>query len=426
MKPELAIQAEKLRKEYQKGTLPGFVRQMRDSLRGKQPARREMTVALDDLDFAVEKGASLGIIGKNGSGKSTLLKILSGVTSPTSGRITLRGRRLAILEIGTGFHPDLTGRENVYLNGALNGLSRPEVDAIFEDIVEFSEIRAYIDSPVKTYSSGMYLRLAFSIIVHLDADILLLDEVVSVGDAAFQVKCMEKVRELSQQDRTVVIASHSTNELLSICSQVMYLEAGRVKMMGPPLRVIGEYMRAASQEVLEGTATRDLHLDSPENYYAFTQEDRARHEVIRLIDIEIREAGRELTDSLRMDQRLEMTVRLEVMREHQDFELAFQLNDQFYNQIAAFTPSLMKGKAAIRMNAPGKYTLRCIVPPKLLKNGHYAASVGIKQGNDFLFGWQNIITFHIGAAELRGDEQWYARAPVLIGPVFSWEVEMSE
>ena len=222
MKENVAIQAELLRKEYRKGNLQGFGNQIGNLLKGKKNPKRETTVALNDLSFEVEKGSSLGIIGKNGSGKSTLLKILSGVTSPSSGKITMRGRRLSILEIGTGFHPDLTGRENVYLNGALNGLPRQEVDVIFDDIVDFSEIGDFIDSPVKNYSSGMYLRLAFGIIAHLDADILLLDEVIAVGDAAFQIKCMEKVREMCRQDRTVIIASHSTNELLSICNQVMY------------------------------------------------------------------------------------------------------------------------------------------------------------------------------------------------------------
>jgi lipopolysaccharide transport system ATP-binding protein len=380
-------------------------------------------VALDDLSFEVEAGTTLAVIGRNGSGKSTLLKIMSGVTSPTSGRVRLRGKRLSILEIGTGFHPDLTGRENVYLNGAINGLRRPEIEAIFDQIVDFSEISSFIDTPVKNYSSGMYLRLAFSIMAHLRADILLLDEVISVGDASFQIKCMEKVREITRQGCSVVMASHNVNELLSISKQVMYLEEGRIKMLGPPMEVVGEYMRMASLEATIALATRRKDQNAPPNLYLFTDEDRSRNDTVKMRKIYVQARGRGLPDPIRMGDEMIMTVELEIAGENHDLELTFQLDDRFYNRIAAFTPNLLRKEGPmVEMREPGIYTLQCVFPKNLLKNSQYTLGVGIKQGNHFLFGWQNIIAFSIESPELRADEEWYSRSPSFLGPVFAWKV----
>jgi ABC-type polysaccharide/polyol phosphate transport system ATPase subunit len=424
MEAHLVIHAENLHKEYRKGTLAPFLKQVSNFFQGKGQNTKESTLALDNVSFGVIKGATLGIIGKNGSGKSTLLKVLSGVTSPSSGRVRLRGKRLSILEIGTGFHPDFTGRENVYLNGAINGLSRPEIDAIFDQIVEFSEIPDFIDTPVKNYSSGMYLRLAFSIIVHLEADILLLDEVIAVGDASFQIKCMEKVRELSQQGRTVVIASHSTNELLSICDEVMYLEGGKIKMLGAPLQVVGEYMRSASSEAIMGLATRIQSIDGPANQYLFTEMDRDHKFCIKMHEISIQAQNKSLTDPIIMGDALVLTVKLEVVGENPDLELVFQLNDRFYNQISAFSPNLLrKNRPEIKISNPGRYTLQCQFPENLLKNAQYTLGVGIKKGNKFLYGWQNIIAFHIDAPDFAEDEQWFSRAPIILGPVYKWSLE---
>lgn len=427
MDSHLAIQAESLRKEYRKGTLAPFLRQVGNLVQGKKQKATETTTALDNVSFELERGTTMGIIGKNGSGKSTLLKVLSGVTSPSSGRVRLRGKRLSILEIGTGFHPDFTGRENVYLNGAINGLRRAEIDAIFDQIVAFSEIPDFIDTPVKNYSSGMYLRLAFSIIVHLEADILLLDEVIAVGDASFQIKCMEKVRELSQQGRTVVIASHSTNELLSICDRVMYLESGKIKMLGAPLQVVGEYMREASNEALLGLSSRSESIDGPPNRYLFSEEDRSRSNCLKLHEIAIQSKNKELADPMVMGDALQLMVRVDIIEENPDLDLVFQLNDRFYNQISAFSPNLLRSKATegqhIDLQTVGSYTLKCAFPANLLKNGQYTLGIGIKKGNEFLYGWQNIISFHLQSPELGDDEQWYSRAPVIIGPVYQWKLE---
>ena len=183
--------------------------------------------ALKDVTFDVREGEVLGIIGKNGAGKSTLLKILSRITEPTEGRIVMRGRVASLLEVGTGFHPDLTGRENIYLNGAILGMRTREIDARFDDIVEFSEVERFIDTPVKRYSSGMYVRLAFAVAAHLDPEILVVDEVLAVGDAEFQKKCLGKMQDVAASGRTVLFVSHNMNTVRSFCTQCVFIEAGR-------------------------------------------------------------------------------------------------------------------------------------------------------------------------------------------------------
>lgn len=190
--------------------------------------------ALRDVSFELKRGESLGIIGPNGAGKSTLLKILSGVTYPTSGKVTINGRVLSVLDIGTGFHPDLTGRENVFLNGEILGMSRKEIEEKYDEIVEFSGIHEFIDRPVKQYSSGMYLRLAFSIVVSLDADLLLFDEVLAVGDAEFRNKCQRKFRSLFTSQKSLILVSHNMSDIVSYCRLSLKLNNGAVSFLGPP------------------------------------------------------------------------------------------------------------------------------------------------------------------------------------------------
>jgi lipopolysaccharide transport system ATP-binding protein len=199
--------------------------------------------ALRDVSFEVPQGEVLGLIGRNGAGKSTLLKILARITPPTEGRVVLRGELGSLLEVGTGFHPELTGRENVYLNGTILGMRRREIAAKFDEIVEFSEIGAFLDTPVKRYSSGMYVRLAFSVAAHLLPDILLLDEVLAVGDAAFQRKCLAKMETLAQSEgHTIVFVSHSSQAVRDVAKRIVLLEHGRVAMDGPADNVVSDYL----------------------------------------------------------------------------------------------------------------------------------------------------------------------------------------
>jgi lipopolysaccharide transport system ATP-binding protein len=199
--------------------------------------------ALEDVTFEVQEGEVFGIIGRNGAGKSTLLKILSRITSPTRGRAIMTGRVASLLEVGTGFHPDLTGRENVYLNGMLLGMPSREVDRVFDEICEFAGVGPYIDSPIKRYSSGMQLRLAFAVAAHLAADTMIVDEVLAVGDAEFQAKCTSAMRNAAGRGRTTLFVSHNLGAVESLCTKVMLLHRGRVVRIGPPAEVIGEYLR---------------------------------------------------------------------------------------------------------------------------------------------------------------------------------------
>lgn len=201
--------------------------------------------ALRDVTFAVERSEALGIIGHNGAGKSTILKLLSNITTPTSGEIAINGRLSALIEVGSGFHPELTGRENVYLSGSILGMRRREITDKLDQIVEFAGIKQFIDVPVKRYSSGMYVRLGFSIAAHLDPDVLLLDEVLAVGDAAFQAKCLQRITDLKHGGKTIVFVSHDLGAVERLCDRVLLIQRGEVAANGPPREVIAEYQRIA-------------------------------------------------------------------------------------------------------------------------------------------------------------------------------------
>ena len=202
--------------------------------------------ALRDVSFAVRRGEALGIIGSNGAGKSTVLKLLANITTPTRGEITIDGRLSALIEIGSGFHPELTGRENVYLNGSLLGMPRREIALKLDDIVEFAGVRQFIDMPLKRYSSGMYVRLGFAIAAHLDGDILLLDEVLAVGDAAFQSRCIQRIHELQRGGRTIVFVSHDLGAVERLCDRVLLLQRGQIVAEGKPADVVHAYQQAVS------------------------------------------------------------------------------------------------------------------------------------------------------------------------------------
>jgi lipopolysaccharide transport system ATP-binding protein len=215
------------------------------------PARSEKEEfwALRDIDLEIEQGERLAIIGRNGAGKSTLLKLLSRVTEPTRGRATLRGRIASLLEVGTGFHPELTGRENIYLNGAILGMGRHEIDRKFDEIVSFADVEKFLDTPVKRYSSGMYTRLAFSVAAHLETDILIIDEVLAVGDASFQRKCLGKMDDISQQGRTLLFVSHNMGAVETLCNRAVLLGGGKIVDAGDTHRIIEAYSKTWRQSI---------------------------------------------------------------------------------------------------------------------------------------------------------------------------------
>ncbi len=212
--------------------------------------------ALKDINFEVKRGEVVGIIGKNGAGKSTLLKVLSRITEPTTGQITLNGRIASLLEVGTGFHPELTGRENIFLNGSILGMTRTEIKSKFDEIVDFSGVEKFLDTPVKHYSSGMYVRLAFAVAAHLEPEILVIDEVLAVGDAEFQQKCLGKMRDVAGQGRTVLFVSHNMGAVKSLCTRAIYLQKGQIRTDGEVDEVMGEYMDASSKQHRESIKSR--------------------------------------------------------------------------------------------------------------------------------------------------------------------------
>jgi lipopolysaccharide transport system ATP-binding protein len=262
---DIAIRVESLSKQYHIGGAQKTYTTLRDKLtdaffapfrradkllRGQAAGAAELdeTIwALKDISFEIKRGEAVGIIGRNGAGKSTLLKVLSRITEPTEGHADIYGRVGSLLEVGTGFHQELTGRENIYLNGAILGMKRIEIERKFDEIVAFSEVKKFIDTPVKHYSSGMYLRLAFAVAAHLEPEILLVDEVLAVGDAAFQKKCLGKMGDVTQEGRTVLFVSHNMGAINQLCGRALWLDDGQLTLSGPSTDVAAAYLSSNTQ-----------------------------------------------------------------------------------------------------------------------------------------------------------------------------------
>ncbi len=243
---DISIAVSGISKEYRLGELSGSgsFREALTSLFTHRHRDIQTLKALEDVSFEVPKGQAVGLVGRNGAGKSTLLKVMSRITSPTSGEICVRGRLSSLLEVGTGFHQDLTGRENIYLNGSILGMTKAEVAAKFDEIVSFAEVERFLDTPIKRYSSGMRLRLGFAVAAHLDPDVLLVDEVLAVGDASFQKKCLGAMDDLRRGSRTILFVSHNMAAVETLCSRAIWIDQGRVRMDGAAAAVINEYLES--------------------------------------------------------------------------------------------------------------------------------------------------------------------------------------
>jgi lipopolysaccharide transport system ATP-binding protein len=284
--------------------------------------------ALDSIDFELTEGETLGIVGSNGSGKSTLLKILSRVTRPTRGRVELKGRVAPLLEVGTGFHPDLSGRDNAYLNGSLLGMNREEVRKVFDEIVDFSGVEQFIDQPVKHYSSGMYIRLAFAVAAHLRAEIMLVDEVLAVGDLAFQQKCLDKMESLSQSGRSVLLVTHQIENMLRLCDRALWIESGRMRTFGDAEEVAQDY--------------RQSMLDKAKTHSAGERKDRRGSGELRLEELTLLDENGQRSHKLATHQRfrLQLAFSGNVSEEERD-SLRIQLH--FYNQDERYSGSIDSG-----------------------------------------------------------------------------------
>ena len=318
--------------------------------------------ALNDVNFEVHEGEVLGIIGRNGAGKSTLLKILSRITAPTKGRVEIRGRVSSLLEIGTGFHPELTGRENIYLNGAILGMSRSEIRAKFDEIVEFSGVEKFLDTPVKRYSSGMSVRLAFAVAAHLEPEILIIDEVLAVGDAEFQKKCLGKMRDVAGEGRTVLFVSHTMPSVQQLCSSGMVLSQGAVEFRGPIDQTIAHYVSSfqrTSQQSLR--ARQDRNGDGRLKIVDATLHDQAG------IQVGVGICGKPL--------RLRLHYASGFRGAKRSVLVAFSLRNSFGVRVAYFENTQAGGEARLPLHGMGYF--ECYMPKVALRSATYTSTIHV-------------------------------------------------
>jgi ABC-type polysaccharide/polyol phosphate transport system ATPase subunit len=292
---EEAIRVERVAKLYRR-TLPGDrLRTLKSVLVGRSLTRglkpEEAISALEEVDFTVARGEAFGVIGGNGSGKSTLLKLVAGMLKPTAGRIAVTGRVAALIELGAGFHPEISGRENVYVNGAVLGLSRKQVERRYDEIVEFSGLRDFMEEPVKNFSSGMYVRLGFAVAIHTDPDILLVDEVLAVGDEAFAHRCLRSIEEFLASGRTLLLVSHSLDLVEGVCDRVLWLDSGRQRLVGEPRRVIDAYRQEVAER--EGEEHRAAKREREQAGEEVSEELRWGSREAEIVSLRLLAAGEE-------------------------------------------------------------------------------------------------------------------------------------
>ncbi|MEO8679087.1 MAG: ABC transporter ATP-binding protein [Vicinamibacterales bacterium] len=423
---DVAIRTEGLRKRYQLGARASAFRYgaLRDTLSDllaapfRRAAGREQSAngraphiwALDGVTLEVRKGEVLGVIGRNGSGKSTLLKILSRITRPTEGWADLYGRVGSLLEVGTGFHPELTGRENIFLNGAILGMRRAEILRKFDDIVDFSGVSKFIDTPVRHYSSGMYVRLAFAVAAHLEPEVLLVDEVLAVGDAAFQRQCLGKMQDVSQSGRTILFVSHNMPAVTRLCSRAVLLTDGRISEDGPADTVVSRYLSAEL-----GTAAVREWAD---------QASAPGNEAVRLKSVRVIDADGRPVDSIDVRRAVGVEIVFDVTAQKYQFVPGFTLaNDEgqpIFNAIDT-APAWREARP------PGQYTTIGWIPGNLLNEGRVVVSVAL---GTFVAGGRSIrqahaldvVSFQVvdpgEGGTARGDYPGHWPAPVR--PLLQW------
>jgi len=365
---------------------------------------REEFWALRDVSFSIEQGDRVGIVGHNGAGKSTMLKVLSKIIEPTTGSVRIKGRVASLLEVGTGFHPELTGRENIFLNGSLLGMSRSEIRNQFDAIVAFAGVEKFLDTPVKRYSSGMYVRLGFAISAHLDPEIMIVDEVLAVGDAEFQKKSLGKMRDNSASGRTIIFVSHNMTAVQALCNKTLYFEKGRLIEQGETNQVIASYLSKVSRTRLV------RQWDSPD--------DAPGNDLVRFRRIElIPEYQDELTH---IDVRTPMKIRFEFwnMMDRANLNLSMHLNSLTGECIFNVgTRSQPYGKGLIAGE--------CTVPGYFLNDGSYTVSVMVvKDTVTPLYVMEEGLTFDV--EDYREGIAWYGKWPGYVRPQFPFEMEMLE
>jgi lipopolysaccharide transport system ATP-binding protein len=362
------------------------------------------------VSFEVRRGEALGIIGRNGAGKSTLLKILSRVTEPTRGTVMVRGRVGSLLEVGTGFHPELTGRENIYMNGAILGMKRAEISAKFNEIVDFSEVSQFIDTPVKRYSSGMYLRLAFAVAAHLEPEILVVDEVLAVGDAEFQRKCLGKMSDVAQQGRTVLFVSHNMSAILRLTQEAIVLERGRLAKRGPTHEVVDFYLSSGQAQAGERTWQAEDIAPGSSPFIP--------------INLRIRDKRGKVADTVRSTEPFSL-------------EFAYSLEASVSGLRVGFYLSTMRGDYVLTSfdtdetalfeqygtRPTGNYLSRCEIPADTLNEGRYnvgvnASSFGVRR----YFQDESALAFTVDISGAPGT-QWPEPRQGTVRPRLKWKIE---
>lgn len=377
--------------------------------RGPRPSLEEFW-ALRDIDFDISEGARVGVIGRNGAGKSTLLKLISRVTEPSAGRIILGGRVASLLEVGTGFHPELSGRENIFLNGVILGMTRREVSRKFDEIVAFAEIEKFLDTPVKRFSSGMYTRLAFAVAAHLEPEILVVDEVLAVGDAQFQKKCLGKMEDVGKEGRTILFVSHNMNAIEQLCTSAILLEKGRVQCASSHVAsVVEQYLLDPSNQVVRWENQEDEFVS-----------DWLTPLKIYLTD----EQGQALRGSFRNDERVMVNLEVNVTRPTPELQLGYGLLDE-RGQLIFWSCQTDGPEKDWPKITKGRQTLQSRFPSRLLNEGRYRL--------EFLAALYNRawlcepghqapgINFRIEGG-LSDSPYWMIRRPGVLAPMISWQV----
>jgi homopolymeric O-antigen transport system ATP-binding protein len=370
--------------------------------------------ALKDVSFDIQNGETVGIIGANGAGKSTLLKVLSRITQPTSGKAVVNGRVSSLLEVGTGFHPDLTGRENVYLNGAILGMTRSEIDKKFDDIVDFSDVGKFIDTPVKRYSSGMGLRLAFSVAAHLEPEIMMVDEVLAVGDLRFQKKCLGKMGEVAQAGRTVLYVAHNMPAISRLCQRAVLMGQGRVVHDGPVHEVISTYLNSG----LGTAAVREWPI----------QQQAPGGEIVRLRAVRVLDEDGDVADTIdiRRPCRIEM--------EYDVLKPGYILLPHFYvaneEGVCAFGAQDLDPEWRGQRRPAGRYISTAWIPGNLLAEGMVFVDANMNTLEPFIFQYQSrgAVAFHV-IDSLEGDSargDWTGHMPGAVRPMLKWTTRYHE
>ena len=363
--------------------------------------------AVKDVSFEVEEGQVLGIIGKNGAGKSTLLKMLSRVTAPTTGIVKAKGRIASLLEVGTGFHPELTGRENIFLNGAILGMTKPEIRAKFDEIVDFSGVERYIDTPVKRYSSGMYVRLAFAVAAFLEPEILIVDEVLAVGDAEFQKRCLGRMKDVSTKEgRTVLFVSHNMSAVQGLCDQGLVLRDGGVNYMGDVNECVVKYL--------------DLYHGNL-RYQEFTPSNAPTSDFAKLLKAEVRPVDGTVDDIIEVGDAIELEFVFDILDDSKMvLDFTFHLRDEMGQLVFVGSTALEQTSLP---NKKGEVTVKAVIPKGLMHTGSYTIDrvLLVKNRGTVLFDYREALRFEIieQSTQMYG---WVGAKEGAVRPTLSWSV----